>query len=103
MSEISDKIIKSYRENIVIRDVKFYRECCWDILIIKITDNNKKHFKNKTLREEVYYKTKTGLNLYIERIINDYIDKKIGDKIRVLESYQIIQEYKKDLLEEKGE
>lgn len=99
MSEISDKIIKDYRKNITIRDVHFYKKILWDYLTVKITDNNKKHFKNKTLRRDFYYLTGKNLNYYVEWSIEDYIKRKKGKEIRELESYQIIQEYKKETLE----
>lgn len=103
MSEISDKIIKDYRKNITIRDVQFYKGTLWDYLTVKITDNNKKHFKNKTLSEKIFYNENENLKKYVEWAINNYITERIGKQIRDLESYQIIQEYKKEFLEEKGE
>lgn len=103
MSEISYKIIKDYRENIVIRDVKFYKGTLWDCLIVKITDNNKKHFKNKTLNEKIFYNEDENLKSYVEWAISNYIDERKGKQIRDLENYSIVQKYKQDLLEEKGE
>lgn len=58
MNKISEIIKKDYRKNIKIKDVQFYRNGMWDTLIIKIIDENKKHFKNKTLTLEFFYKEK---------------------------------------------
>lgn len=99
MSKISEKIVEDYRNNIEIKDVKFYEARLWDTLIVTIIDNNKKHFKNKTLRTDLFYDDKIKLKGFVERLINSYIDDRIGDKIRELHSYQIVSEYKKEMLE----
>lgn len=99
MSKISEKIIEDYRKNIEIKDVKFYEVRLWDTLIVMIIDNNKKHFKSKTLRTDFFYNDKIKLKEYVEQLINSYIDDRIGDKIRELHSYQIVSEYKKEMLE----
>lgn len=99
MNKISEKIKKDYRKNIKIKDVQFYRNRMWDTLIIKIIDENKKHFKNKTLTLEFFYEEKNNLQFYVEAVIDDYIDNRIGSKIRGIEAFQIVQEYKKELLE----
>lgn len=98
MNKISKKIKKDYRKNIKIKDVQFYRNRMWDTLIIKIIDENKKHFKNKTLTLEFSYEEKNNLQLYIEAVIDDYIDNRIGSKIRGIEAFQIVQEYKEELM-----
>lgn len=41
MSKIAEAMIKDYRKNIEIKDVKLYRYRCWDTLVVKIIDNNK--------------------------------------------------------------
>lgn len=99
MNKISEKIKKDYRKNIKIKDVQFYINRSWDTLIIKIIDENKKHFKNKTLTLEFFYEEKNNLQFYVEAVIDDYIDNRIGSKIRGIEAFQIVQEYKKELLE----
>lgn len=96
MSEIAEVIIKDYRKNIKIRDVKLKTAFIWDTLILKITDNNKKHFKNKTIGDDVFFDEARGLEYYIEALIKDYIECKIGRKIRELEAYDAIQKYKKE-------
>lgn len=96
MSEIAEVIIKDYRKNIKIRDVKLKTAFIWDTLILKITDNNKKHFKNKTIGDDIFFNEARGLEYYIEELIKKYIDSKIGSKIRALEAYNAIQKYKKE-------
>lgn len=96
MSKIAETIIKDYRKNIRIRDVNLKTEFIWDTLIVKITDNNKKHFKNKTLDYDFFFNETRGLEYYIEELIKDYINSKMGSKIRALESYSAIQTYKKE-------
>ena len=98
MNKISEKIKKDYRKNIKIKDVQFYRNGMWDTLIIKIIDENKKHFKNKTLTLEFFYKEKNNLQFYVEAVIDDYIDNRIGNKTREIEAFQIVQEYKRELM-----
>ena len=96
MSEIVEVIIKDYRKNIKIRDVKLKTAFIWDTLILKITDNNKKHFKNKTIGDDFFFDEAIGLEYYIEELIREYINSKIGSKIRELEAYNAIQTYKKE-------
>lgn len=95
MSKIAEAMIKDYRKNIEIKDVKLYRYICWDTLVVKIIDNNKKHFRNKTLDLDYFYSTSRKLENDVEALIKDYIECKIGRKIRELEAYDAIQEYKK--------
>lgn len=99
MSKISEEIKKDYRKNIEIKDVKFYESSLWDTLIVIIIDNNKKHFKNKTLRTDLFYNDKIKLKGFVERLINSYIDDRIGDKVRKAHASEIIEEYKKEMLE----
>ena len=101
MGKISEKIIEDYRKNIEIKDVKFYEARLWDTLIVMIIDNNKKHFKNKTLRTDLFYNDKIKLKEYVEKLINSYIDDRIGDKVRELHAFGIVSEYKKEMLEGK--
>ena len=101
MSKISEKIIEDYRKNIEIKDVKFYESILWDTLIVIIIDNNKKHFKNQTLRTTFLYNDKIKLKKYVEELINSYIDDRIGDKIRELHAFEIVSEYKKEMLGDK--
>lgn len=99
MSEISEKIKEDYRKNIKIRDVQFYKCSYWYTLIIKITDENKKHFKNKTLTLDFFYRQGANLDIYVESKINEYINDKIGNQIEKLETFQILLKYKKEHLE----
>ena len=96
MSEIAEAMIKDYRKNIEVKDVKLYRCWCWDTLVVKIIDNNKKHFRNKTLDLDYFYSTSRKLENDVEALIKDYIECKIGRKIRELEAYDAIQKYKKE-------
>lgn len=96
MSEIAEAMIKDYRKNIEVKDVKLYRAGCWDTLVVKIIDHNKKHFKNKTLDLDCFYNSNRKLENYVEALIQDYIECKIGRKIKDLEAYHAIQEYKKE-------
>lgn len=98
MSKISEEIKKDYRKNIEIKDVKFCENSLWDTLIVMIIDNNKKYFKNKTLRTDLFYNDKIKLKEYVEQLINSYIDDRIGDKIRELHAFEIVSEYKKEML-----
>ena len=101
MGKISEKIIEDYRKNIEIKDVKFYESRLWDTLIVMIIDNNKKHFKNKTLRTDLFYNDKIKLKEYVEKLINNYIDGRIGDKIRKSHAFEVVSEYKKEMLGDK--
>ena len=96
MSKIAEAMIKDYRKNIEVKDVKLYRAICWDTLVVKIIDNNKKHFRNKTLDLDYFYSTSRKLENDVEALIKDYIECKIGRKIRELEAYDAIQKYKKE-------
>ena len=101
LEDIKETIVKNYRKNIEIKDVKFYESILWDTLIVIIIDNNKKHFKNKTLRTTFLYNDKIKLKKYVEELINSYIDDQIGDKIRELHAFEIVSEYKKEMLGDK--
>lgn len=101
MGKISEKIIEDYRKNIEIKDVKFYESRLWDTLIVTIIDKNKKHFKNKTLRTDLFYNDKIKLKEYVEKLINNYIDGRIGDKIRKSHAFEVVSEYKKEMSEGK--
>ena len=96
MSEIAEAIIRDYRKNIEIKNVKLYRAGLWDTLLVKITDNNKKRFKNKTLNLDYFYNTSRKLENDVEALIKDYIECKTSRKIKELEAYHAIQEYKKE-------
>lgn len=96
MSEIAEAMIKDYRKNIKIRDLSLKSVFAWNTLIVKITDNNKKHFKNKTLDFDFFFNETRGLDCYVEALIEDYIRDKISRKIRELEAYSAIQEYKRE-------
>lgn len=99
MSEISEKIKEDYRKNIKIRDVQFHKSD-WDYtLIIKITDKNKKFFKNKTLTLDFFYRQGANLDIYVESEINEYINCKTRNKIEKLETFKTLQKYKKEHLE----
>lgn len=100
MDKTANKIEKDYKKNIEIKDVEFYKcKIWWDNLIVKIVDNNKKHFKNQTLRNKFFYKDGDELKYYVDQLIDNYIDDMIGDKIRKLESYEIVEKCKKELFE----
>ena len=51
MSEIAEVMIKDYRKNIEVKDVKLYRYRCWDTLVVKIIDNNKKCFLEHKIKK----------------------------------------------------
>ncbi len=101
MGKIAEEIKENYRKNIEIKDVKFYEARYWDTLIVKIVDNNKKYFKNKTLRTDIFYNDEIKLKNYVEHLVDWYIDDKIGGKIRMAHSQEVVEEYKKEVL--KGE
>lgn len=101
MDEIADKIKEDYRKNIEIKDVKFKKSKLWDTLVVKIVNNNKKYFKNTTLRNDFFYNDDIKLKYYVDHLINNYIDDMIGNNIRKLQSYKIVEECKKELLEDK--
>lgn len=100
MDEIADVIKEDYRKNIEIKDIKFEKSRLWDTLVIKIVNNNKKYFKNKTLRNDFFYRDDVKLKYYVNHLIDNYIDDMIGDNIRKLESYAIVEKCKKELFEE---
>lgn len=99
MDKITDEIEKDYKKNIEIKDVKFKKSKIGDTLVVKIVNNNKKYFKNTTLRNKFFYYGDVKLKYYVDHLINNYIDDMIGDKIREIQSYAIVSEYKKELLE----
>lgn len=99
LEDIKETIVKNYRKNIEIKDVKFNEDVFWDSVIVTIIDNNKKHFKNKTLRTYLFYDDEKNLKYYVERLIRDYILNRSWDKIRKMHTSEIIEEYKKEMLE----
>lgn len=99
MDEIADKIKEDYRKNIEIKDIKFEKSKLWDTLVVKIVNNNKKYFKNTTLRNDFFYHDDVKLKYYVDHLINNYIDDMIGNNIRKLQSYKIVEECKKELFE----
>lgn len=101
MDKTADEIEKDYKKNIEIKDVKFKKSKLWDTLIVKIVNNNKKYFKNTTLRNDFFYHDDVKLKYYVDHLINNYIDDMIGDKIRKIQSCEIVKECKKELLEDK--
>ena len=100
MNKTADEIEKDYKKNIEIKDVKFKKSKLWDTLVVKIVNNNKKYFKNTTLRNDFFYHDDVKLKYYVDQLIDNYIDDMIGDKIRKLESYEIVEKCKKELFEE---
>ena len=98
MDKTADEIEKDYKKNIEIKDVKFKKSKLWDTLVVKIVNNNKKYFKNTTLRNDFFYHDDVELKYYVDHLIDNYIDDMIGDKIRKLESYEIVEKCKKELL-----
>lgn len=101
MDKTADKIKEDYKKNIEIKDVEFYKCKFWDNLIVKIVDDNKKHFKNQTLRNDFFYNDDVKLKYYVDQLVDNYIDDMIGNKIRKIQSYEIVKECKKELLEDK--
>ena len=99
MNKTVDEIEKDYKKNIEIKDVKFKKSKLWDTLVVKIVDNNKKYFKNTTLRNNFFYKDNVKLKHYVDQLIDNYTDDMIGDKIRKIQSYEIVKECKKELFE----
>lgn len=99
MDKTADEIEKDYKKNIEIKDVKFKKSKLWDTLIVKIVNNNKKYFKNTTLRNDFFYHDDVKLKYYVDHLINNYIDDMIGDKIRKIQSCEIVKECKKELFE----
>ena len=99
MDEIADKIKEDYRKNIEIKDIKFKKSRLWDTLVVKIINNNKKYFKNATLQNDFFYRDDVKLKYYVDHLINNYIDDMIGNKIRKIQSYEIVKECKKELFE----
>lgn len=95
--EIEYKSKKDYRKNIKIKKVKFSKGLAFDLLIINLVDNNRKHFKNKTLCEEFFYNNENGLKYYVECFVDNYIDDMIGKKIRKAQTDMIIEEYNKQI------
>lgn len=62
------------RENIKILNVSFYEEFLGIKIIIKIEDNNKTYFKNKTLKKEsLGIETAEEVDKEIKRAIDRYI------------------------------
>ena len=98
MDKTVDEIEKDYKKNIEIKDVKFKKSKLWDTLVVKIVNNNKKYFKNTTLRNDFFYRD-DKLKYCVDQLIDNYIDDMIGDKIRKIQSYEIVEECKKELFE----
>lgn len=95
MSKIREKIMADYRKEIEIVDVDLTLGI-WGAMTIKIIDNNKKHFKKKTIYKSCWYDSDSGVQYYVDNYIDDYIERQIGHKIEDLEAKEIIAEYKKE-------
>lgn len=95
MSKIREKIMADYRKEIEIVDVDLTLGI-WGTMTIKIIDNNKKHFKKKTIYKGCWYDSDAGVQYYIDNYIDDYIERQIGYKIEKLEAEEIISKYKKE-------
>lgn len=98
MNKTADEFEKDYKKNIEIKDVKFKKSKLWDTLVVKIVNNNKKYFKNTTLRNNFFYHDDVKLKYYVDYFINNYIDDMIGNNIRKLQSYEIVEECKKRII-----
>ena len=54
LENIKETIVKNYRKNIEIKDVKFYETRLWDTLIVTIIDNNKKTFQKQNIENRPF-------------------------------------------------
>ena len=101
LEDIKEAIVKNYRKNIEIKDVKFNEGGIWDRLTITIGEKNKKYFKYKILSDVCFYDDEKKLKYYVENLIRDYILSMSWDKIRKVHTSEVIEEYKKEMLEDK--
>lgn len=101
LEDIKETIVKNYRKNIEIKDVKFNEGGIWDSVTVAIVDNNKKYFKYKILSNVFFYDDEKKLKYYVENLIRDYILSMSWDKIRKAHTSEVIEEYKKEMLGDK--
>lgn len=99
LEDIKETIVKNYRKNIEIKDVKFNESGLFDSVTVDIVDNNKKYFKYKILSDSFFYDDEKNLKYYVERLIRNYILSMSWDKIREAHTSKVIEEYKKEMLE----
>ena len=101
LEDIKETIVKNYRKNIEIKDVKFNEGGIWDSVTVTIVDNNKKYFKYKILSDCFFYDDEKKLKYYVEKLIRDYILGRSWDKIKEAHTSEVLEEYKKEMLEDK--
>lgn len=103
LDDITKKHIKKYLENVEVLDVYIenrcilFHECI--VVYVKIKDNNKNIFKNKFLKEEMFYPDTS--EKFIERvqsILDDYAEIKVSQKVSELKNQKLIEDFKKDYL-----
>ena len=70
---IKDRIINEYLEKVEITKVDVFDGFIGENILIKLTDNNKKRFKRKTILEEVLdVEDEDLLNRYVEGFVREY-------------------------------
>ncbi len=99
LEDIKETIVKNYRKNIEIKNVKFNESGFFDSVTVAIVDNNKKYFKYRILSDSFFYDDEKKLKYYVERLIRNYILSRSWDKIREAHTSEVIEEYKKEMLE----
>ena len=97
---IREDFIDDYIKNIKIKDIYMNRDFLGYNLIIKITDNNKKMFKNRAIKEfllSIPESSKT-LDKIVKSKIRNYVVNQSSDKIISIEISSLIIDYKKKYL-----
>lgn len=96
MSEISEKMIKEYRKEIEIVDIDVsHYQRIFNNVQLKIKDNNRKYFKKHTLYRETIDEV-IDFQRCIDRMVDEYIENRIGHEIRKLEISQELLKFKKE-------
>lgn len=97
MSKLSEKMMKEYRKEIEILDINVsHCQKIFNTIIVKIKDNNRKYFKKHTLYIETLVEENISFQWYIDKMVDEYIDNRIGHKIRKLEIAQELKKFKKE-------
>lgn len=96
MSKIREKIMADYRKEIEILDIDVsHYQRIFNNVQLKIKDNNRKYFKKHTLYRETIDEI-IDFQWYIDKMVDEYIENRIGHKIRKLEISQELLKFKKE-------
>lgn len=99
MPEIGEKILKEYSKNVKIVDIKINSCGAWETVILKVLDNNKKHFKKVTLYRDTFLDfNDNSVKKCINSMLDEYVFLKNKEKIKKVFFDNEIKNIKENIL-----